>query len=683
MKKAAFFCIVISSVLTAAGCGFFSSPFEFDNPWDPRYESEGGWTLDGEPFGKLAYEGRTGLPGMSCAEVNPDGGTLYVADRFKKGIFRFGIPGAGSPEELRFQTEEDFGIGSIGDLAVTNINGNDYIYFTDGSYVYWFDTYSRETRQLYDEGRGYSIYFIDFADTDGNVYLLTDGENGHTVRWLDGEDGTELGSFSPPEISEPAGFAVSGSWVFIADKGYGAIFIYNRAADTDGQYVMQGEIYYNGGYQTAELTNPSGSEDPAVRFYDCAWDSNADAVAAFVQNGAVGSPEILSVSVQDDGLPLGPMVLTTQIDLFSLGIPLSFGEEIAFAGTGTAPGYFYLCEPHLESGYIEEIDASGPTNNRLFTNPAKNANEFARVNDFKRDHAGGDLYFLDGALWQWQRYLVDDLSWDTGGHFGIPGTNPGGGDLSYPASIAVNSSYVFVSNGGDAYIRRYTLDGTPDAVYGPNTATVDKIVAFKDDTVLGWSNDYGELYAWDGAGTEFGPFSVDGDVQHADIEKDGNDVNWAAVNFWGGDGQGTSSFGTLNWDAGISDFVYEEKWNSAEEEWFSSNAAYNYTNEPYFIREISVPGNGYVWAYFDKLSAAAKFTTDGELIGTFCLKDSFPGERWLPERFFNFSRSEDGGWDQAELGGIAADQQDTLWVYDNGTNRVKKYVPDFPEETAP
>lgn len=680
MKKAAFFCIIVISALFSAGCWFFSSPLEFANPWDPRFETDGGWILDGDPFGKLAYEGRTGLPGMIDAAVNSGGNDLYVADRYKKAIYRFDVPGGGGPEKFVLTADGENGIGTIECIAVSNANGNDYLYVSDSDYVYRLDTWSGEQGKLYDEGRGYSIKYMDFADTDGNVYLLTERDGEYTVRWLDGGNGTQRGRFSPPEVGDPSGFAVSDSWVFIAEKGYGAIFIYNRNPDTNGEHGLKGEIYYDSAipdYQAQPLTVPSTSADTQVQFFDCRFDKSSATISTFVENGFTGTKEIVASTfgIESDLTTASPASVT------NVPVQVSHGGEISFSAFGdTSNGYFYLCEPHF--GYIEEFDISFSNNITIHKNStvALNANEFARVRDFKRYHASGDLYFIDGQFWQWQRYRMDDLSWDEGGHYGTPGTDPGLGDLFFPTSIAVNGSYVFVSNGGDAYIRRYTLDGTGDAVYGPNTAIVDKIIAFEDNTVLGWSNDFRELWAWDGTGAEVGPFYLDGDIQHVDFEKDGNDINWVAVNFWGNDGPGYSSFGTLNWDADAGDFVYEEMWKSAEEEWFSSGTAYNYTSEPYFIGEISVPGNGTVWAYFDNLSAAAKFTTDGELIGTFCLKDDFPGERWLPERYFNFSRSEDGENDRAEIGGIAADENDTLWVYDNGSHRLKKYIPDFPEE---
>jgi hypothetical protein len=253
------------------------------------------------------------------------------------------------------------------------------------------------------------------------------------------------------------------------------------------------------------------------------------------------------------------------------------------------------------------------------------------------ERRGDGTYFLvDEQKWTASSYSSAAGTW---GSVGVPARYvPGNPYLGYPKAVGANDGKTTVSiRSGGSVLQVFASDAAytvgldiGSAGYGH----VSDIEIFPDGSFSVWDNDnrrigYFEVGSID---VSYSPFDFD-TVRHVDLEISGGRT-YAAVTF-----EGYSEIGYFT-GTEYSGETFTSIWNSAEDGYFTGTELNS--NMPYLIEHLAPAGDA-VWAVFPHIGSAVKIRLSGEIIGSFCLIESFGGERVLPGRFYNYAGAAEDG----------------------------------------
>lgn len=643
--------LTIFPVLVLSGCFLFQFPYEFNNPLDPNYKSEGTMELT-EEYGRGLYEGRNGISFPVSIDVTLDGSHILMGDKHKPEILKYDI-GPGDEEYISLGEDAE----PVVDIAA--LSGEAYVATKNA--VYRVDLGNNGV-ELMGEFEDFGVRYYDIDDADGVGYMIThrsteEGEAYH-LRWFD-ENGNELGSKEDDMFWDAGGMAVSQNYVYISSNYDHCINVLDQS-----DHTLVSQIFFNGSaIEQFETTVRSGYSDQ-YSYYDLNWDPTNSQLAAVISGMPSGT--LGGAFIHTDTTTVYPAwtLSTSLIDDYS-------DWQYIAAGKDPVVGTVYAAD-----GVFRKL-VNTDTDTVIHTAPEAEDDEFLLVTDmdFRSD---GTHFFIDELQWSAHTFDIDSGGW---GRVGYTGRYvPAAAALEYPKAVGVNDDRTYVAmQGGGSVLQIFEADGTyltDINLYPAGYNYIPDIELFDGGEIALWDDDSKNIgYLEEGSSDgRWSPFSSD-ETENCDLFIDG-ERTYAAVSYH--DYSFICYFNGTEYEHD----AYQRIWRSDEVSFFSGD---NFSQgRPYYIDHIFVTDD-HIWALFPNIGAAAKFSKSGDLIGTVCLSDGFTGERVLPNRFFDFYAYPEyndrryGGFTvlETEEDGVAVDY---LRVFDNDVRRLKEYRITFPEE---
>lgn len=651
-RKRIFFIYCLPLVITAllSGCFLVEFPYDYDNPLDPDYESGGTYELLSESARRM-YEDRGGISFASALDITLDNAYLLAGDRFKPEVLVYNIAGD-SGEYINLGGE------AAGIVDIAGLSGEAYI--ATGNAVFRADLAAGTFEQIGDI-TVFDILYYDIDTADGIAYMITrenSEESGevYSLRWYD-EAGAELGRVDGDLFRNVEGFTVSSDYVFLASNEYACINVVDQA---DG--ALEGQVYYDGSAMQQAATAVPNTYDTNYSYYGLDWDTANSRLAAVV-GGLSGSAVACSVVYTDPITP--PAAITYSLTTLN---DISDWHTLKLAvdhATSTLYG--------ADAVFRNLRDMSG--NTVLFDAPTAENDEFVLVSDMEIS-PDGTVFLVDELTWRVQ-YLAPDGTWNM---LGTPARYvPGNPYIEYPYAAAVNAEETLIAmGGGGSILQNFTSGGTYQLdldIGSVGYGHISDIELYPDGNFVLWDGDNKRIGYFDVGSLDQknNPYNTE-TIRRVDLEISGGRT-YAAAAF--------DSHSMVGYFTGtdFSENNFRTLWRSDEENYFAQFESDG--SRRFFIDYLS-PVDGGFWCIFQNLASAVKFSDEGDVIGSFCLREDFEGERVLQGRFYDYAHAGDT---DAEIivGGFSAYSiteedlvADYLSCFVNGSGRLRTYRVVFP-----